>query len=109
MLEETAKVQDAEVTSVTTEPTEQPTQEQPPVQIEVTPDVAFNLKLQEYDKNIAAHKAEAAKLEAEKVAFIYNSNVQGITEQHKEKIIKQQIEEETKRKMLEKEAETKKK
>ena len=62
---------------------EQSVQQQPeqkPLEIEVEPQVAFNLKLQEFDKAITAAKAQAANLEAQKAAFVYDRNIQTITE-----------------------------
>jgi len=59
-----------------------------PTEIEVSADVGFQIRLQEFDKNIAAHKAEAAKIEAEKASFIYNSNIDAITRQHRAKVDK---------------------
>jgi hypothetical protein len=56
--------------------------EQKPLEIEVDPQVAFNLKLQEFDKAITAAKAQAANLEMQKAAFIYDRNVQTLTEAH---------------------------
>jgi len=63
--------------------------EEQSMEIEVPADVAFQIRLQEFDKGIAIHKAEAAKLEAEKASFIYNKTVDVATRQY------QKVKEET--------------
>ena len=54
--------------------------EQKPIEIEVDPQVAFNLKLQEYDKAIAIAEAQVYDFKKQKMSFIYDQNVQVITE-----------------------------
>lgn len=54
--------------------------EEKPVEIEVEPQVAFNLKIQEYDKAIATAEAQVADLKKQKMSFIYDRNVQLLTE-----------------------------
>lgn len=54
--------------------------EQKPIEIEVEPQVAFNLKLQEFDKAIATAEAQAANLKMQKAAFVYDSNVKTLTD-----------------------------
>jgi hypothetical protein len=56
-----------------------------PIEVKVPVELAIKLRLQEFDKNIDAHKAEAAKLEAEKSAFIYKVNTEQIVNKYKEK------------------------
>ena len=77
-------------------------QKEEPMEVEVDSAVAFQLKLQEFEKNIATAKAQAALLEQQKIEFIYNHNIQKITEEHKTRIIQNQIAEETKKKLQEK-------
>jgi len=52
--------------------------------IEISPELAFNLRIQEFNKQINEAKFEASKLEKEKSAFIYNSTVQNIKSTHDE-------------------------
>ena len=54
--------------------------EQKPLEIEVDPQVAFNLKLQEYDKAIATAEAQVYDLKKQKMSFVYDRNVQILTE-----------------------------
>jgi len=84
------------------QPTEQQTeQEQPQEVIEVTVshETAFNLKIQEFDKIIALAEQKVAELKAQKMIFIYDSNLTAITEQHKSALIRKQAEEEINRRM----------
>lgn len=74
---------------------EQPQEEQKPLEIQVDPKTAYSMKLLEYDKNIAEAKAMVANLEKEKIDFIYNTQVRGITEQYKQNMLRRQVEEET--------------
>ena len=64
-------------------------------EITIDPETAFQLKLQEYDKNIAIAECQVTELKRQKLEFIYNRNVQMITEQYKQQQLRQQIEEET--------------
>ena len=59
-------------------PEEQSVQE--PIKIEVDPPTAFNLKMQEFDKNIATAEAQVYELKRQKMAFIYDRNIQFLTE-----------------------------
>ena len=54
---------------------EETKQEEQAQTIEVTPEVAFSLKLQEFDKLISNAKVTVSNLEAQKYNFIYNENV----------------------------------
>ena len=74
--------------------TQEQTQEQQTVEVTVTPDIAFNLKIQEFDKLIGMAKFKVAELEMQKLSFIYDSNLQVITAEHQQRLIKQQVEEE---------------
>jgi hypothetical protein len=58
----------------------QPETEQKPLEIEVEPQVAFNLKLQEFDKAIATAEAQVYDLKKQKMSFVYDRNVQLLTE-----------------------------
>jgi hypothetical protein len=94
------KIVDGEITPVqeapaATEP--QPQQEQ----INIDAGTAFALKLQEFDKKIAEAELAVAQLKKEKISYVYDQNVQQIVMQHKERLIKAQIEEEAKKKMAE--------
>ncbi len=73
--------------------------EQQKQEISIDPGTAFNLKLQEFDKKIAEAELAVATLKKEKASFIYDQNVQQIVLVHKERLIKAQIEEETKKKL----------
>jgi len=59
---------------------EQATEEQKMMEIAVEPQVAFNLKIQEYDKAIATAEFHVADLKKQKMSFIYDRNVQNLTE-----------------------------
>lgn len=69
--------------------------------IEVDVQTAFNLKVQEFDKNIAIAEFEVARIKKERMEFIHNTNMNAIMENHKANLIKNQIEEETRKKMQE--------
>jgi len=56
-----------------------------PVTVNVDANTAFTLKLQEFDKAIGAAKAQAAALEAQKAAYVYDTNLNMIVEQSKAK------------------------
>jgi len=75
------------------------TAEQKPLEIQINAETAFTLKLQEFDKNIATAEAQAANLKKEKLEFVYNRNVQLITEAYKQDQVKKQIEEETNKRL----------
>ncbi|MDD5649724.1 MAG: hypothetical protein PHF86_04790 [Candidatus Nanoarchaeia archaeon] len=68
-------------------------------QIEIDLNTAFSLKLQEFDKKIADAEVTIATLKRDKVAYILDSNIQQITNAYREKKVRQQLEEETKRKL----------
>jgi hypothetical protein len=55
--------------------------QQEPIQVNVDPNVAFNLKLQEFDKLIAESEAQTAEIKRQKATFIYESNVNIILQQ----------------------------
>jgi hypothetical protein len=74
-------------------------QQQEEMKIEVDSSVAFQLKLQEFDRDIARLDAQSADLKRQKIEFIYNQNLQNITENHKSNLIKQQIEEEARKRL----------
>ena len=78
--------------------TEQKT-DQKPLEITIDPETAFQLKLQEFDKAIAIAEAQAADLKKQKIEFIYNRNVQLITEAYKKNQMQKQVEEEMKSKL----------
>lgn len=74
-------------------------QQQQNEKIDIDVGTAFSLKLQEFDKKIAVAEFEVASLKKEKMSYIYDQNVQQIVLAHREKVVKSQIEEETKRKL----------
>ncbi len=50
---------------------------QPPqVQLNVDPQTALNITVQEFDKKISEAKAVVAELEKQKAAYIYDTNIQ---------------------------------
>lgn len=65
------------------------------LEVTVNPETAFNLKLQEFDQEIAKAKHRVTEIKMQKASFIYNSSLTIITEQHKAEIIRKQVEEET--------------
>jgi hypothetical protein len=85
---EQANAVDAVVTPVA------PAPQQQPIEIEVDMQTAFQLKLQEFDKVIAIAEAQAADLKKQKMSTIYDYNLQMITEQHKQKLIQKQVQDE---------------
>lgn len=102
MSEETKQVIEEPVVEETV--VEEPVMEEPvveeeskdePLQIQVDGKTAYSMKLLEYDKNIAEAEAAVANLKKEKVAFIYDTQVQGIAEQYKQAMLRKQVEEET--------------
>jgi len=58
--------------------------------ININPETQFELKLQEFDKNIAIAELGVADIKKQKAEFIYNSNVQLIVNLHKAKSIQKQ-------------------
>lgn len=54
------------------------------IDISVDQVTAFNLKVQEFDKNIAEAKAVVADLNKQKATFIYETNVQAIVAKAKQ-------------------------
>jgi hypothetical protein len=75
------QISDAEVVKAPEAAAEQ----QPELQIEIDPAAAIQLKLQEFDKKITESEAAAAEYKRQKAAFIYDSNVQFLVQQHKAK------------------------
>jgi len=49
-----------------------------PIEIEVDGQTAYQLKILEFDRNIAETKSFAAKLEFDKIAFIYQTAIETI-------------------------------
>lgn len=79
--------------------TAEKTQEQPQEQINIDMQTAFSLKLQEFDKKIAEAEFAVADLQKQRATYIYDQNVQQIVMAHKERLVKAQVEEETKKKL----------
>jgi hypothetical protein len=50
--------------------------------LEVPTQMAFQVKLLEFDKAIAEAKAQVATLEAQKAKFIFDSNIQSLQQQY---------------------------
>ena len=75
--------------------------------ITIDNETAFQLKLQEFDKNIANAEFQVSDLKRQKMDFIYSRNVQMITDAYKQNLVKQQIEEETRKKLAEADIKTK--
>ena len=78
---------------------EQKQEQKPQLEIQIDNETAFQLKLQEFDKNIATVECQVADLKRQKLEFVYNRNVQMITEQYKQNMMRKQIEEETAKKL----------
>lgn len=74
-------------------------QKETELQIDLDMQTAMTIRLQEFDKKIAEAELAVATLKKDKFAYIYDQNVQQIVTAHRERTIKSQIEEETKRKM----------
>lgn len=56
-------------------------QKQPePIEIDVEPGVAFNLKLQEFDKHISEAEAQVADLKRQRATFVYETNLQAVVQ-----------------------------
>ena len=53
-------------------------QAQQPVEVQVTPEQAFQLKMQEFDKNITAAEAQAAQLRAQRAAHVFDANIRNL-------------------------------
>jgi len=67
--------------------------------IPVDADTEFQLKLQQFDKDIATAEAQAADLKKQKIEYIYNTNINSIVSRHKESIMKQQVAAEMQKKL----------
>ena len=76
------------------------TSEQNEMRIEVTPQVAYNMKLLDFDKKIAEAEALVSNLKKEKIDFIYKTEMDILTQKHiqkqKEEIIRKKLEQEEK-------------
>ena len=70
------------------------TEQQEQLQIDIDAQTAFALKMQEFDKNIAEAEANASKLKLDRAAFVYDNTVQQVVAAHKERLIRQKVEEE---------------
>jgi hypothetical protein len=70
-------------------------------QIIVDAGTAFALKLQEFDKKIAESEFDTYDLRKQRASYVYDQNVQQIVAVHKEKVLKSQVEEEAKKKLVE--------
>jgi len=66
--------------------------------IEVDAQTAFNLKIQEFDKNIAVAEFEVARVKKERMEFIHNTSLGNVMENYKAKLIQNQVEEEMRKK-----------
>jgi hypothetical protein len=73
-------------------------------QIDIDMQTAFSLKLQEFDKKITEAELTVADLKKQRATYIYDENVKQIVMAHKERLVKAQVEEETKKKLAEKTA-----
>jgi len=79
----------------------EPQKEQKTEHIDVDVGTAFSLKLQEFDKKISEAELVVATIKKDKASYIYEQNVQSIVLAHKQRVVKAQIEEETKKKLSE--------
>ena len=70
--------------------------------IMVDMDTAFNMKMMEFDKKISDAELQVSTLKQQKMAFIYDTHVNSLVSKHKETIIKQQVEEEARKRLSEK-------
>jgi hypothetical protein len=70
-------------------------------QIKVPEEVAYTLKLQQFDKEIATAETKIAELKQQKAEYIFQRNLDIVIKQSKEQMIKQQVEEEAKKKIQE--------
>lgn len=53
-------------------------QEQKPIEVQVTAEQAFQLKMQEFEKNITMAEAQAAQFKAQRAAYVYDSNIKAL-------------------------------
>lgn len=67
--------------------------------INVPEDVAYTLKLYQFDKEITTAEMKVAELKAQKSAYMFQRNLDIVVKQNKEQILKAQIEEETKKRL----------
>lgn len=51
-----------------------------PIEVAVTPDQAFQLKIQELEKGITAAEAQVAQLKAQRAAYIFDTNIKSLQE-----------------------------
>ena len=76
-------------------------EEQKQLEIQVDGQTAFQLRIQEFDKNIATAEFQVADLKKQKMEFVYNRNVQMIADTYKQQQVQKQVEEETRKKLAE--------
>ena len=75
---------------------------QQPESVEVDLGTAFSLKLQEFDKKISEAEFVVYDLKKQKASYIYDENVKQVVMSHREKVMKAQIEDETRKKLADK-------
>jgi len=90
------QVVDGEVTNVT-EAAAQPQGQE--VKIDIDPQTAFQLQLQDFDAKIAEAELKVAELKRDKTKYVKEFNVNGIVAAYQEKKLKEQIEAETRQKI----------
>jgi hypothetical protein len=59
--------------------------EQKPLEIQVPEEVAYQLKLMEFDKNITMAKAQIADMERQKMDFVYQTAINGVANKYGQK------------------------
>ena len=72
---------------------------QQPESVEVDSGTAFTLKLQEFDKKISEAECVVYDLKKQKASYIYEENVKQVVMSHRERVMKAQIEDETRKKL----------
>ena len=56
-----------------------------PVEIQVPMEIAAQMKMVEFDRNIAIAEANVAELKKQKMIFVYDTNLQNIQQQYGKK------------------------
>jgi hypothetical protein len=75
-------------------------QNQKTEKINVPEEVAYSLKLYQFDKEITTAEMKVAELKQQKAAYMFQRNLDIIVKQNKEQLLKAQIEEETKKRLI---------
>ena len=88
--------EETKITDAVTTPVEEKKQE---VVVPIDEQTAFQIKLQEFDRDIAVAEHKVTEVKAQKANWVYTSNIEMIARKHQENQLRQQTETEIRQKM----------